>query len=156
MTRPAPETAPGSCKRPSRMIGQPLTNDHWMRARACDVARPAVRHVVDDLLLVAGDGARVEYGDVRRESGGEAPAVGNAEDLRRGSRDEAYRGLERQGLSLAHPVAEELARLARCASAPGVAGVRVWQVMSRGRDPRARGARRRRAFMLPILAVNAI
>ena len=30
MTRPAPETASGSGKRPSRMIGRPLTNDHWM------------------------------------------------------------------------------------------------------------------------------
>jgi len=29
-TRPAPETASGSGKRPSRMIGRPLTNDHWM------------------------------------------------------------------------------------------------------------------------------
>ena len=29
------------------------------------------------------------------------------------ARDEAHRGLERQGLALAHPVAEELARLAR-------------------------------------------
>src|SRR5882724_5180817 len=82
-------------------------------ARPRDIARPAVRHVVDDLLLVAGDGARVEDRDVRREPGGEAPAVGDAEDLRRGSRDEAHRGLERQGLALAHPVAEELARLAR-------------------------------------------
>jgi len=34
------------------------------------------------------------------------------------------------------------------AAAPGPAGVRVWQAMSRGQGP---GARRRRALMLPIL-----
>jgi hypothetical protein len=30
MTRPAPETASGSGRTPSRMIGRPLTNDHWI------------------------------------------------------------------------------------------------------------------------------
>src|ERR1700730_10477786 len=53
-------------------------------ARARDVARPAVRHVVDDLLLVAGDGARIEDGDVGGEPRSEAPSVRNGEDLRGG------------------------------------------------------------------------
>jgi Transposase IS116/IS110/IS902 family len=39
------------------------------------------------------------------------------------------------------------------AAAPGVAGVRVWQVMSRGRDP-ARGTRRWRVLVLAIVSAG--
>src|SRR5262249_58241197 len=44
-----------------------------------DVAGPAVRHVVHDLFLMAGDSVRREDGDVPGQPGGEPPSGQNAD-----------------------------------------------------------------------------
>src|SRR5262245_2834164 len=101
---------------------------------AHDPALRPGREVVHALRRPRADSRGIEARDVRRGAGDEAAAIGNAVDVR-GHRGQPVNGLlERQEAALAHPVAEQVRR---------VAGV------AQDGDVRARVRERDQALRLP-------
>ena len=100
-------------------------DDHGVDAvRLGHQAVGAGRQVVDALQRAGADGLGIEHHDVGRPALGQHAAVGDAEHLGRPLREVVHGLLDGEGLALAHPVAEQVGRVAGVAELAGMgAGV---------------------------------